>query len=199
MSFPEQRNKKSEDLVSLPQDKEFEQLFKAYYSRLCYFSFQFVRDKVNAEDIVQEAFFKYWNHKDELSLYTNETAVKNFLYSTVRNASLNSIRHDKVVSNYLELQDPAPIEEFNIIHSIIRSEVLAELHMALDTLPESCQRISKMGYLSGMKNSEIAEKLGISVNTVKTQKKRGLQLLRLILKPEIYILFITFLADSQTS
>lgn len=199
MSFPEQRNKISEDLESLPQDKGFEQLFKAYYSRLCYFSFQFVRDKVNAEDIVQEAFFKYWNHREELYLHNTEVAVKNFLYSTVRNASLNMIRHEKVVSNYLELQDPAPIEEFNIIHSIIRSEVLAELHMALDALPESCQRISKMGYLAGMKNGEIAEKLGISVNTVKTQKKRGLQLLRLILKPDVYILFITFLADSQMS
>lgn len=199
MTFPEQRNKKSEDLESLPQDKAFEQLFKAYYSRLCYFSFQFVKDKVNAEDIVQEAFFKYWDHREELSLNCTDAAVKNFLYSTVRNASLNRIRHDKVVSNYLELQDPAPIEEFNIIHSIIRSEVLAELHMALDTLPESCQRISKMGYLAGMKNSEIAQKLGISVNTVKTQKKRGLQLLRLILKPEVYTTFIAFLAESQSS
>lgn len=198
MSFPEQRNKKSEDLESLYQGKGFEKLFKTYYSRLCYFSFQFVNDTVTAEDIVQEAFCNYWNHRNELSLFSNETAIKNFLYSTVRNISLNRIRHLKVATKYLELQDPSPIEEFDIIHSIIRSEVLAELHMALNTLPESCRRISKMGYLAGMKNSEIAEKLGISINTVKTQKKRGLQLLRIMLKPEAYIVFITFLADSQS-
>jgi len=197
MSFPELPNKISEDLESLPQEKGFEQLFKTHYSRLCYFSFQIVRDKVNAEDIVQEAFFKYWNHRQEVALNGTNTAVKNFLYTTVRNASLNRIRHDKVVSNYLELQDPSPIDEFNIIHSIIRSEVLAELHMALNTLPESCQRISKMGYLAGMKNNEIAEKLGISVNTVKTQKKRGLQLLRLVLKPDVYTLFLFLLKQHE--
>ncbi|MFA6946198.1 MAG: RNA polymerase sigma-70 factor [Pedobacter sp.] len=196
MSFPEQCNKISEDFESLPLNKGCEQLFKAYYSRLCYFSFQLIRDKVIAEDIVQEAFFKYWNHRDELALH-NADAVKNFLYSTVRNASLNMIRHEKVVSGYLELQDSEPIEDFNIIHSIIRSEVLAELHMALETLPERCQRISKMGYLAGMKNSEIAEKLGVSVNTVKTQKKRGLQLLRLVLKPEVYTLFLFLLKQQK--
>lgn len=199
MYFSEQFNKIPEDEESLPPDKGFEQLFKAYYSRLCYFSFQIIRDKVDAEDIVQEAFFKFWNHQEEVTLDSTDIAIKNFLYTTVRNASLNRIRHDRVVSNYLERQNPYPIDEFNIINSIIRSEVLAELHMALDSLPESCQRISKMGYLAGMKNNEIAEKLGISVNTVKTQKKRGLQLLRLILKPEIYTLFIIFLVDSNTN
>ena len=195
MNFPDQPNEVSKDLESLHPDKGFELLFKTYYPRLCHFSFQIVRDKVNAEDVVQEAFIKYWNQREEIA--SHNIAVKNFLYSTVRNASLNLIRHDKVIGNYLEQQDPSPIEEFNIIHSIMRSEVLAELHMALDTLPESCKRISKMGYLDGMKNNEIAQKLGISVNTVKTQKQRGLQLLRLILKPEAFTVFILLLQHQK--
>lgn len=172
----------------VPSCKALEQLFKAYYPRLCHFSFQIVRDKVKAEDLVQEAFIKYWNHREEISSY--EIAVKNFLYSTVRNASLNLIRHDRVVRHYLERQDPSPVEEFTMIHSMIRSEVLAAIHEALETLPASCQRISRLGYLEGMKNNEIARKLGISINTVKTQKQRGLQLLRLILKPEAFTVFI---------
>jgi len=191
MNFPDQRNKISADWELVPPEKAFEQLFKVYYPRLCYFSFQIVKDKVNAEDLVQEAFIKYWNQREEIA--SHDIAVKNFLYSTVRNASLNLIRHDKVVYHYLEQQDPSPIEEFNIIHSMIRSEVLAEIHKALETLPESCKRISRMGYLEGMKNNEIARKLGISVNTVKTQKQRGLQLLRLILKPETFTVFIMLL------
>jgi RNA polymerase sigma-70 factor (ECF subfamily) len=47
-----------------------------------------------------------------------------------------------------------------------------------------------MGYLEGMKNHEIAKELGISVNTVKTQKQRALQLLRLKLKPEFFIFLL---------
>lgn len=196
MNFPDQHTKISADWELVPPGKAFEQLFKAYYPRLCHFSFQIVRDRVNSEDVVQEAFIKYWNQREEIA--SHDIAVKNFLYSTVRNASLNLIRHDKVVCHYLEQQDPAPIEEFNIIHSIIRSEVLAEIHMALETLPESCKRISRMGYLEGMKNNEIARKLGISVNTVKTQKQRGLQLLRLILKPEAFTVFIMLLQHHKS-
>lgn len=186
--MPDQHSKISSNWGSLPAGKVLEQLFKAFYPRLCHFSFQIVKDKVKAEDLVQEAFIKYWNHREEIS--SHDIAVKNFLYSTVRNASLNLIRHDRVVRDYLEQQDPSPIEEFNIIHSMIRSEVLAEIYEALETLPASCQRISRMGYLEGMKNNEIARKLGISINTVKTQKQRGLQLLRLILKPEAFTVFI---------
>jgi RNA polymerase sigma-70 factor (family 1) len=188
MNFPDQPEEISKDWGS---GKTFEQLFKAYYPRLCHFSFQIVKDKVIAEDVVQDVFIKYWNLKGKISVH--EIAVKNFLYSTVRNASLNLIRHHKVVYNYMEQQDPSPIEEFNIIHSIIRSEVFAEIHTALETLPESCKRISRMGYLDGMKNSEIAQELGISVNTVKTQKQRGLQLLRLLIKPETFTVYLIFL------
>ncbi|HEY0769383.1 MAG TPA: RNA polymerase sigma-70 factor, partial [Sphingobacteriaceae bacterium] len=184
----EERIKTSVNSKSIPPDKVFEHLFKFYYSRLCYFSFQIVKDKVTAEDIVQESFIKYWVQREEIAAH--DIAIRSFLYSTVRNASLNLVRHDKVVCRYLDQQDPAPIEEFDIIHSIIRSEVLTEIHTALETLPESCKRISRMSYLEGMRNNEIAGKLGISVNTVKTQKQRGLQILRLVLKPETFSIFI---------
>lgn len=188
MNFPDQCEKISQDWGS---GRSFEQVFKVYYPQLCHFSFQIVKDKVIAEDVVQDVFIKYWNLKGEV--FSHDIAVKNFLYSAVRNASLNLIRHDKVVYNYMERQDPSPVEEFNIIHSIIRSEVFAEIHTALETLPESCKRISRMGYIEGMKNNEIAQKLGISVNTVKTQKQRGLQLLRLLIKPEAFTIFLMLL------
>lgn len=87
------------------------------------------------------------------------------------------------------------VDEKNVINNIIQSEVLAEVYQALATLPESCQRISRMSYLEGLKNEEIAVKLGITVNTVKTQKQRGLQLLRLRLNPEIFNLLLLLLIN----
>lgn len=163
-------------------NKSFKKLFEEYYSRLCYFSYQFVGSKASAEDIVQDAFIKFWNQREEVS--SHAIAVKSFLYTTVRNASLNYIRHEKVAFNYQEKQDNDPLDDFDVVHTLIRAEVLAEIHKAIEQLPASCKRISKMGYLEGMKNKEIAEKLGISINTVKTQKQRALQLLRLLLKPD---------------
>ncbi len=113
-------------------------------------------------------------------------AIKNFLYTTVRNASLNYLRHRKVAKQYLDYQDSCPLEEANVLDAIIRSEVVDEIYEAIQSLPESCRRISRMGYLEGMKNQEIAEELGLSINTIKTHKQRALQLLRLRLNPAAF-------------
>ncbi|WP_114779185.1 RNA polymerase sigma-70 factor [Botryobacter ruber] len=170
-----------------------EELFQKYYARLVHFAFQFTNSKESAEDFAQDAFIKYWNLKDEIA--TDERAIKSFLYTTVKNASLNAIRHLKVAENFMAQSGFSDIEEETVVHAIIKSEVIGELHRAIESLPESCQIVSKMGFLEGMKNHEIAQELGVSINTVKTQKKRGLQLLRSRLSPEIITLLLLLLSD----
>jgi len=167
---------------------DLKQLFDEYYSRLVHFSAQIVNETAAAEDIVQDAFVKYWDFQENIS--SNKTAIKSFLYTTVRNISLNYLRHQRVVDSYAELQTADDMEEPSVIRSIIHSEVVARIYEVIETLPESCQLISKMGYLDGMKNQEIADKLGISINTVKTQKQRALKLLRLRLDPELFFLLV---------
>ncbi|WP_256009387.1 RNA polymerase sigma-70 factor [Desertivirga xinjiangensis] len=171
----------------------FEQLFLSYYDRLVYFAWQFIHDKETARDIVQEAFVNYWKSFEFDA--PPEVQGRNFLYLTVKNACLKIIRHDKVVDKHRQILDPDPTEESCTINKIIRAEVSGEIYRAIETLPASCRRISRMCYLEGMKNQEIADELGISVNTVKTQKQRALQLLRLRLNPEIFILLMLYFTN----
>ncbi|WP_343701436.1 RNA polymerase sigma-70 factor [Chitinophaga sp.] len=164
-----------------------ETLFREYYARLCHYAFQFTADAELARDIAQESFVSYLARQAEVS--THPSAVRNFLYSSVRNACLNTLRHNKVIEKFVQEQAAgAPETETAAINAIIRTEVLAAIHQALESLPEECGRIVRMGYIDGLKNQEIARMLNISVNTVKTQKRRGLQLLRLRLPPETYML-----------
>lgn len=167
-----------------------ELLHQSYYDRLVYYAWTIIHDKESSRDLVQEAFICYWNQKEQVS--TQLVQIRNFLYVNVKNACLKHLRHDKVVGKYMELQDPDPVEEASVLNKMIHAEVLGEIYAAIATLPEGCQKISKMGYLEGLKNQEIADQLGISINTVKTQKKRALQLLRLKLSPESF-LALTFL------
>ncbi|MBO9728717.1 MAG: RNA polymerase sigma-70 factor [Chitinophaga sp.] len=162
-------------------------LFRTYYTRLCYFAFQLIGNQDQARDIAQEAFVSYLAQRDQVS--DHPVAVKNFLYSSVRNACLNALRHEKVVEKFAAAQENMPTEDSTVMLSIIKSEVAGEIHRVLETLPEACQLIIRMGYIDGLKNQEIAAQLNISINTVKTQKKRGLYLLRQRLNPEIYSLF----------
>jgi RNA polymerase sigma-70 factor (ECF subfamily) len=170
------------------ENVDLDVLFKEYYDRLVYFSLQLIKDKDQAEDIVQEAFIKYWNQRE--TVMQNRIAIKNFLYSTVRNASLNTIRHGKVIEAYIQQQGNTEPEEPPVIEAIITAEAVAEIHAALHSLPESHRTISIMGYFDGKKNQEIADELDMSVNTVKKQKQRALELMRVKLSPEMFTAFI---------
>jgi len=171
---------------------ELDSLFREFYNRLVYFAFQLIHDQAQAQDIVQDVFIKYWQERD--SVLPDRVAIKNYLYTSVRNASLNSIRHNRVVDKYIQQQGSDEPEELPVIESIISSEVIAEIHSAIESLPEHYRIISEMSYLEGKKNQEIADELGMSVNTVKKQKYRALELLRLRLAPEL--LGILILLDS---
>lgn len=172
---PDKGSRPDSGLPAAETDR-FARIFKMYYSRLCHFSFQITGDKALSEDICQEAFIRYWDRRGDVSHLEN--AVKNYLYAVVRNASVSAVRHEKVVKRYLEDTGIPDVEEITTIHALIRSEVAAEIHSALETLPRGCGEVVRMAYLEGMKNKEIAIKLGVSVNTVKTQRQRALHLLR---------------------
>ncbi len=182
---PDSAQDKSDDKIA------FEMLFNRNYSNLVYFSFNMIKDKGEAEDIAQDAFITYWNRREEVA--GDIDSVKSFLYTTVKNASLNLLRHQKVVEKFA-LHLPELVEDKNIINSIIQSEVYSKIHQALESLPPACRQIARMSYLDDKKNNEIADELDISVNTVKTQKQRAMQLLRPQFTAELFsILLLIFL------
>lgn len=171
-----------------------EHLFRVYYKRLCYYASEFVGNIHEAEDIVQDSFIKFWNRKTEFS---DERSVKNFLYVTVKNACLNTIRHNQVVQKHENEETKHNHTNANeVLNLLIKAEVLNELYHAIDSLPEGCQKIFKLSYFEELRNGEIADLLNVSINTVKTQKYRALHLLRQKLK-KIYdsgtIDYLTFL------
>ncbi len=166
-------------------------LFKRYYSRLCHFAWQLLDDKSMSEDIVQNVFVAFIDSRPHIS--EEESAIKNFLYSAVRHACYNNIRHHKVEKRFFENNPMQEVEEQTVLHKIIRAEAMDEIYKALSELPEACQQIFRLGYLEGLSNPKIAKKLNISVNTVKTQKQRGLKVLKEKIKPELFVLILLFL------
>ncbi|GGZ33033.1 DNA-directed RNA polymerase sigma-70 factor [Echinicola pacifica] len=163
-----------------------EQLFYAYHKKLVYFSVQLQGDQELAEDLVQDVFIHMAEHSELLK--KGEDHMRNYLYRAVKNKSLNAMRD--LASNAektFHLPDRSS-EEQSIIHHMIRTEVMATLYEALESLPEGCRTIASLSYLDGKSNQEVADQLGISINTVKTQKQRGLKLLRLKLNPDAFYL-----------
>ncbi|MBV6641755.1 MAG: RNA polymerase sigma-70 factor [Cyclobacteriaceae bacterium] len=164
------------------------QLFHQYFHRLCAFCHQYINDVAIAEDIVQDTFISLWDKRTD---FTHPQALKSFLYTTVRNKCLNHIKHQLVVQKHEssvihELHDD---EDFS--RRVIEEEVFGQLYEEIKALPEGAHKIMAL-VLKGLKNREIAEILGISENTVKTQKKIAYARLKAKLDPVLYDFLLTF-------
>lgn len=158
------------------------QLFEEHYRSLCHFAWKLCGDVTEAEDLVQDAFISYYNHEEHVSAH--KTAIKNYLYTSVKYAFLNSKRKEKVVERYWLNSPFSECSNDSLELSIIHSEVVAEVYKIVESMPSGCQVIFKMGYFEGLSNQEISKELNISVNTVKTQKQRGLKTIMKKLNPE---------------
>jgi RNA polymerase sigma-70 factor (ECF subfamily) len=159
-------------------EEAFQYLFNLFYERLRYFARGITTDDLGAEDLVQDAFVQLWKHKEGFDCLPS---VKAFLYLAVKNAGRNIIKHEKVVNRYALTQRDTPLEE-GVIQQIIEAEVLADVHKALALLPEGCREVIHLCYFQGLKNQEAANQLQVSINTIKTQKVRGLRMLRMALR-----------------
>jgi RNA polymerase sigma factor (sigma-70 family) len=124
-------------------------------------------DDAVAEDIAAEAFVKLWQPRSELR---EPQAVKAWLYSTVRHAALDYLRHQKrKVRHHKEVIYLQPLAEERILHRRIQTEVHHELYESLAALPPKCGRMLRMAIIQGKSNGEIAKELNVSINTVKNR------------------------------
>ena len=72
------------------------------------------------------------------------------------------------------------------------SELIEKLYLAIETLPEERKRVLHMVCMEGMKYQEVADCLGISINTVKTQMGRAFQFLRRALGADDALILVLF-------
>ncbi|RKR79997.1 RNA polymerase sigma-70 factor (ECF subfamily) [Mucilaginibacter gracilis] len=153
----------------------FDQTYKSYYHPLCFYASKFV-GRNEAEDIIENLFLKFWNRKQ---VFKDTAHMQASLYQSVRNACLDFLRSPKnknhIDTTILEAQSSATENHLSLL---IKAEVMAEIYRAVNDLPSQCSKVIRMGYLEGLNNSEIAKELGLSEQTVKNYKGRGLSLLK---------------------
>ena len=145
---------------------------------------KFVGDLDEAKGLVHEAFIAVWEKFDTLPLDTN---YNSYLYTAVRNRSLNHIR-DKKKKVAIEHVPEHLLSEEN--DPLMAQELEREIEMAIQSLPEKCRQVFEMNRVEGMKYAQVAEKLGISVKTVEAQMSKALGVLRDRLGEFLSILFM---------
>lgn len=165
-SFVEQINRKSPEA--------FHALFKEYYKTMVHFAMQFVRVLEEAEDIAQDLFVRLWEND---ARYDSLNSLQTYMYTTVRNASLDLLKHREVEKRYADYalrQDEADVE---LDLKVMEEELYRTMFRYVEELPQRRREIFKL-YLAGKRNEEIAEELGVSAETVKTAKKEAVRYIR---------------------
>ena len=172
---------------------EFKVFFESFFIPICRFIGKYTEEK-EVVDIAQEVFVKVYEKWKEFDSSENARA---FLYTSARNLCLDFIKHKKAESHYLSefaRQDIAADPVF--LKEVTRQETFRILHAAIDCLPPQSQQIIQL-CMEGLSNAEVGEKLGISVNTVKTLKKNAYFTLRRLLSKEYLVLLLILLGDFQ--
>ena len=88
--------------------------------------------------------------------------------------------------------DPDPANLVYVLNAIVSSEISSRIYQAIETLPGQCREVTRMAYVHGLKNQEIADNLQISINSVRAHKQRAIQLLRDKLDKKDLLLMIIF-------
>lgn len=163
-----------------------EKLFNDYYSPVLLYSITMVKNREDAEDIVQQAFVSLWQKMDVLDFNISARA---YLYKAVYHASLDFLKHEKVKKRH---ETEFIYGNSEILHADKNEEeeLYKKFEEAIDALPEQCRKIFKMSRFDGLKYREIAATLSISEKTVENQMGKALKMLRESLKNYYPLLLI---------
>ncbi|MBN8673965.1 MAG: RNA polymerase sigma-70 factor [Chitinophagales bacterium] len=166
----------------------FEEVFKTYFKNLHAYACTILKDEADAEEAVQQVFFKLWERAEHLSF---SGSVAAYLYRAVHNQCLNQLKHQKVKANHqLHVAYSMKNESVNGPVKMISKELEQKIREALNELPEQCRTVFQLSRFEEMKYREIADHLDISIKTVENQMGKALKQLRLKLVDFLTLLFL---------
>lgn len=179
--------------------KEFNSLFTDNYNRLLRFANSYVRNTEISEEIVAEAFTKFWENRESISEGTNHPA---YILTIVKNLSLNYLKRSALELNITNrIFVAAEWELTTRINSLeecdpdylFSKEIENIIKATVDRLPQKTKQVFQLSRFEHKTNKEIAEFLNITVKGVEYHISQSIKELRHSLKdylPASLLLFI---------
>lgn len=157
-------------------EEAFCELYAAYKNRLLYFAMRFVKSRDFAEDIFQDAFTAVWQTRRFIN---PETSFSSYLYTIVRNRILNQMRNlanedrlkEHILAQAIDYTDDTK-------NHILANDLARLVAYALQQLTPRQREVFRMSRDAQMSHKEIAEALGVSVNTVQEHISASLKIIR---------------------
>lgn len=169
-----------DDLIRRLNDKDssaLRYLFDQHYLKLCQYAFTYLKDMDEAEDVVQNLFVEIWEKKGKLEIHQS---LQQYLFRATYYKCLNALEYKQVRKKHT--QENHQQVEVGINAERDGEEKRMAIQNALEKLPEKCKQVFVLSRFEELKYAEIADKMGISINTVENHMGKALRLLRAELK-----------------
>ncbi|GAA3923734.1 RNA polymerase sigma-70 factor [Chitinophaga oryziterrae] len=178
------------DLLKSGNQHAFAEIYERYFGPLYLHAYKRIRDKDEARDLVQELFSHLWSKRDTLE---PRTSFSNYLYTWVRNSILNIIAHKAVEEKYLSsLPGWTNDAESLTDHRVRERQLAAIIEKEIDALPPRMRAVFELSRKSNMSYKEIAEKLDLTEQSVRSHVKNALKILRMKLGVLVYLFYIFY-------
>lgn len=173
-------------------DKKSFTIIYEKYNRMVYaLAFRYLKGQDMAEDAVQHVFTKLWESHSELEV---TVSMKNYLYTMTKNYVLNTIRnHNSIVEKNYAIAQQEEVYEDNLLELLEQKELMEAFHRAINNLPEQKKIVCLYKIEGRLSNQEIAEKMNLSIHTVKTHYAQSIDLLKEQMKKFMIIVFFIIL------
>ena len=158
----------------LCEESHFNSFYLEHIQAVNNFAFYKCGDKATSLDLVQDAFAKIWENCSKIDF----TKAKTYLFTTVNNLFLNTIRHQKVVMSYAKEVPYLDKTDLSPEYLMEEDEFKEKLLSAISNLKEEQREVFLLNRMEDKKYREIAEMLNISQKTVEKRMSAALKILR---------------------
>lgn len=148
------------------------EIYDRYWDKMLAVAFNRLGNQEEAEECVQDVLYKLWKLRHDFSL--TKVMLANYLARAIRNQSFNMLdRRYRERVKFESYAPPKDINSFSPEHELIIRELKQQIDNSINALPPQCQLVFKLSHQDGLSNKEIAEKLNLSENTIKSHLKKA--------------------------
>jgi RNA polymerase sigma-70 factor (ECF subfamily) len=163
--------------------KTFEKLYKKLFPELQSYAFRILRDEFLSEEVVQDVFLKIWQKRGAIKI---KGSVSGYLYSITHNLAINAAIQKKTYKNkvnqivseeiWQQIHNTFAVMD-NVSKKIEKEETELKIKALIETLPKQCKTVFLLSRFENMTNQEIAQKLDISIHTVRAHLYHALKII----------------------
>ena len=151
-------------LYKMENEKEFDEIFRLYYSKIFIFALQMINDEDESHDIISSVYEHIWKNFKTIK---NEN-VQSYLYTLVKTRCINYLRQRDIHEKYIEFCIKTNNEEKSVeTDDTDTNERIERILSLLQFLPSRDRDIMEACYIDHKKYQEIADEFNLSLSYVK--------------------------------